>query len=478
MFLRNRKNFSVILFSIFLTGFLCGIAFADEVNLNSIPELKKAMSNAKPGDVFILADGNYEDTIVLSGKGNKGNPIIVKAESVGGAEIRKRVSINGDYISFVGFNFTGKGTVKINGKGCRLSRCTFSNVKSGNWVRVERNSRNIEIDHCLFEDKKNNPKMKKGCQLLKIIVLNKGERHHIHHNHFRDIPKGGDGNGFETLQLITHKNPMDPQGGNCSTRIDNNLFERCNGEAEIISIKSNGNIIHENTFRDCYGSLVLRHGDHNIAAANFFLGKDQKGSGGVRLQGTDQIVVNNYFQDLGRAAVAMMDGTPDDLYIRTERALIANNTMVNCKYSLEIGINHSKHPNGTVPKDCIITGNIFYSENKDSKAIKFIKDDKPENWKWSDNIVYGNPGIVIFEGIKSQNPYIKLVKQGFYIPTDKTPFSQKLGSRNKELEIDLLRNPRKGKFTIGAIQYPVPDPVKGPLTEKDVGPNTIGKDSK
>ena len=131
------------------------------------------------------------------------------------------------------------------------------------------------------------------------MVLNKNERHHIHHNLFKDIPKGteNNGNGYETLQLITKDNPFNPPPGNCNTIIEDNLFVRANGEAEIISIKSNGNIIRNNTFRACMGGLVLRHGHGNVATANVVLADGEPKANGIRFQGSTQVVANNYFED-------------------------------------------------------------------------------------------------------------------------------------------------------------------------------------
>ncbi len=45
------------------------------------------------------------------------------------------------------------------------------------------------------------------------------------------------------------------------TNIHHNYFERCSGEVEIVSIKSGDNQINNNTFYECEGGLVLRHGE-------------------------------------------------------------------------------------------------------------------------------------------------------------------------------------------------------------------------
>ena len=99
----------------------------------------------------------------------------------------------------------------------------------GKWIRVRAESREVEIDRCRFENKTNNLEEVRGCQLMQIYVRNQGERHHVHHNYFVDVPDGKESNGYETLQLITEGNPYDPEPGDCETVIEYNLFERCNG---------------------------------------------------------------------------------------------------------------------------------------------------------------------------------------------------------------------------------------------------------
>lgn len=445
--------------------------------VHSIAALQQAVSRARPGDVIELKNGQYDQACTLAAKGTPDRPIVIRAQTLGEAHIRNRVTLGGEYVTLMGIRFSGMGSVQIKGRGCRLSRCHMSNVRIGNWVRVDADSRNIEIDHCLFENKQINLKQKRGCQLLQLRVRNKKERHHIHHNHFRDIPKGGSGNGFETLQLITQGNPFDPPEGHSETRIEDNLFERCNGEPEIISVKSNGNLIRRNTFRACNGSVVLRHGDANVASANIFLGDGEPGSGGIRLQGTDQVVVNNYFQGLGRYAVAMTDGTPDDLYMRVERAHIVHNTVVDCNYALKVGLNHSKHPNGTVPRKCVIANNIFLNRaaadadaEKEPQIVMLVQDDKPEAWSWTGNIYIGKLGMPPLDGIREEEPHLRFQKDGVAWPTVKTPTMKGPPGDLKAAEHDLFGLARGDQVTPGAVQFSKKDPTLGPLSERQVGP--------
>jgi poly(beta-D-mannuronate) lyase len=374
---------------------------ANVTTVTSIKELQATVAKAEAGTTILLKNGKYNERCDLKGKGSKEQPIVVRAETIGGVELLNQVTIEGEYLSLSGLRFADNGGVNVqNSVACRISRCYMNNLKGGQWLRVDSKSRNIEIDHCLFEKKENNREKEKGCQLMRIEVTNHKESHHIHHNHFRDIPKGKSGNGYETIQLITQGNPKDPADGDTGNVVESNLFERCDGESEIVSVKSHGNLLRGNTFRNCGGELVLRHGHRNVVTGNRFLG----GSGGVRLQGKDQVVVSNYFDRLTGSGLAMMDGTVDDFYVRVERALVAHNTFVNCARAFNIGLNHSKYPDGTVPRACTIANNVFYQEKGAPHGlIAFVNDHEPEEWTWKNNVYQGILGISPREGLQESS---------------------------------------------------------------------------
>lgn len=439
----------------------------NRTEVKTASELKTVVSKSKPGDLILLTGDDFEDIpLKLSGKGTKQNPIVIAAKKAGGFFVKNPIKIEGNYITLSGLTFVENGMLEIAGTGNRISNCKWDDSKQKKWLRILSGSSEIEIDHNTFQHKTSNKDFPRDCQLMQIVVLNKNERHHVHHNLFKDIRKGS-GNGFETLQLITKGNPFDPPPGSCNTVIENNLFLRCNGESEIISVKSNGNFIRENTFRACQGALVLRHGDDNVAARNYFFGENVPGSGGVRIQGTGQVVASNYFQDLGNYGLGMMDGTPDDLYIRVENAKILFNTFVECENTFVIGINHSKHPNGTAPKNCLIEGNIFYSsKNQSGNFIEFIQNDKPEDWIWNGNIAFGRK-IPEIKGIQYQNPFFEINE--FYKPTSETQNFELTNEYPKIVKFDLFGNKWWSKRTAGAIQFPFEENKNQPLTEELVG---------
>jgi poly(beta-D-mannuronate) lyase len=82
------------------------------------------------------------------------------------------------------------------------------------------------------------------------------------------------------------------------TLVEDNIFDQCDGEIEIILVKSLYNTIRRNLFYESDGMLTLRHGNYNTVRDNFFIGNGKKNAGGVRIIGEHHTVSNNYMQGL------------------------------------------------------------------------------------------------------------------------------------------------------------------------------------
>ena len=452
---------------------------ASVIKVASYQELSERFKESAAGDVFVLADGIYDgDPLELKANGTIEQPIVIRSENLHGAKFATELQIRGNYIRIEGCQFVGNGWINMEGRGIRMSRCLIKDSKARKWVRVLPGSMEIEIDHNQFENKNSNIG-NRSCQLLQVVVLNQNERHHIHHNLFRDIPKGteNNGNGYETVQLITKDNPFNPPPGDCNSIIEHNLFVRANGEAEIISVKSNSNIIRNNTFRACQGGLVLRHGHGNVATANVVFADGEEKASGIRFQGRNQVVANNYFEGLGGYGIGMMDGTPDDLYVRVEHGIVAFNTFINCNKVLEIGLNHSKHPNGTPPKGCQIVGNIFYADegannNSSFPFVVLVQGDEPEQFVWEGNVAFGKKAEDS-NGISYLDPKLQFKVGTMAVPGAVTPVINHGLREDPRYSVDLAGAAWKNQRSIGALQYTSDlEPVI--LNEKMVGPWTDG----
>jgi len=459
------KNYIVVL--VYMLSVTWAFAL-NKITVKNAAELQEAVSKAKPGDVISLLQGSYDsEVITIKADGTKEMPITIEGISAGKVFIEGKMVVNGNYLTFKSLSFIKNGQLEVLGQGDRITNCIWDDSEAGKWLKVLPGSMQIEIDHNVFKNKlKSNTTLDKECQLLQILVRNNNESHHIHHNLFKDVAKGKSDNGYEVIQLRDEFNKYEPTKSKCNIVVENNLFIRCLGESEIVSVKSNGNIIRNNTFRANKGGLVLRHGVGTEVSGNYFLGEGEKSSGGIRIAGINHLVSHNYMQDLGDYTLAMMDGTPGDFYARVENVTIQFNSFINCDKNFVIGLNHAKYPNGTVPRNCKVIGNIFQSDKKSGSAnfVDFVQNDQPENWIVEHNIAFGKNTDNI-KGIT--NKEIGLVnKNKLYYPTIKTAKIDRTKLQCELAKKDLFGQAYSGDaITLGAIQYPMSKEMNLPLSE-------------
>ena len=127
---------------------------------------------------------------------------------------------------------------------CRITECVVDNYNpserfdSDYWVEIY--GKNNRFDHNYLVGKRN-----RGVTLA-VRLKTEGDRennHLIDHNYFGCHPILGS-NGGETLRVGNSYYSL----SNSNTVVENNYFERCNGELEIVSSKSCQNTYKNNTF--------------------------------------------------------------------------------------------------------------------------------------------------------------------------------------------------------------------------------------
>lgn len=318
---------------------------ATEYLVETQEAFKSAVRQTAPGDTIVLADGEWKDfKIVFEGQGTEDAPITLAAQTPG------QVLITGQsYLRLGGNHLIVSGLVFKNGYGTRDDLIDFRGPNAGN----ANNSQLIEVVVDKFNRPEEDGKERwvnlrgKNNRIYRSAFLGKTSEgatvvvtlsadgpaqgdHVIEQNYFGPRPPLGR-NGGETLRIGTSSVAHMRSG----TLIARNYFEQCNGETEIISIKSGYNTITENVFLESQGSVVFRHGGHNAVTRNLFLGNRVKDTGGVRVINNDQIVRDNYFQGLRgrgyRSAVAIMNGVPNspaNRYEQVDNAVVENNTFV------------------------------------------------------------------------------------------------------------------------------------------------------
>jgi len=236
------------------------------------------------------------------------------------------------------------------------------------WVMMY--GKNNRFDHNHLVGKRN-----KGVTMA-VRLNNEASQenfHRIDHNYFGPRPILGS-NGGETLRIGTsHYSRTDS-----FTVVENNYFDRCDGELEIISNKSGRNEFRNNTFFKSRGTLTMRHGNNNIVENNVFFGNDADHTGGIRVINAGQTIRNNYMEGLKGTrfggALVVMNGVPNgpiNRYDPVIDALIVNNTLINSD-NVQLGAGSDEERSG-VPSDSTFEANFIY--NEDGRDVFTVYDD-------------------------------------------------------------------------------------------------------
>ncbi len=348
--------------------------------IDSVSKLNFAIQTAVPGDILVVEDGIYQGSAIrLAGAGGtEGETIQVRARNRNAAVIMSPVTFSAPNVVWDGFLHEGGGKITINSSadGAKILNTEMNAVSTSQWITLNHADR-VEIGWCSFLDKSSSPGS--GQQLIAVQRNGEPERHHFHHNLFRDIEPGS-GNGYETIRL-----GLSQDVGTSFTVIEDNVFLRANGEAEIISVKCEDNIVRRNSFLESTGSLTFRHGNRNHAIANFFDGGNVAGSRGFRMQGEGNRVLNNYFTRLrdgsdpasfgnDGAAIAIHDGDPEDFYIRSRNCVVAFNSIIDCDKPFVIGLSHPTTAGSNLPPENLTIANNVV-ENAAGPVFNFPDDD-------------------------------------------------------------------------------------------------------
>lgn len=372
-----------------------------------------------PGDEIVWTDGIYDTvTIDFTGAdGVPGKPITLRAETPGGVTFTgaSTLHIGASYAVVSGFKFLAtcdetapwkvisfRSVGEKEASHTRLTDIVVEEAEAGlpvlkasKWVVLF--GQYNRVDHCTFIGKRSHDN-------LMTVYLDESnpERpswHRIDHNYFADRQNGalagGDTNGWEIIRIGDSKTSHIA----ALCRVDNNLFERCDGEIEIISNKSGRNLYLSNTFVNCAGQLCLRHGFACLVADNLFVGTGQSQGelSGVRVIGPGHRVLANTFVNLNgkdvRGAIVLSDGVQDGKpheYKPVTDAVIRGNLVVNCAQPLVVGTMHGRKVSDgkivdTAPQSVTFCENTLIGAKP---LITWVSPSVPDI-HFADNLVYG-----------------------------------------------------------------------------------------
>ena len=337
------QNFQKLVFACIML--LSHSAFAMDYSVKNKSEFDEIKNKLEAGDKVILANGVWNDfEILLQGQGTAEKPIELTAQEKGKVIIsgQSNLSLYGEHLIVSGLVFkdgyTPTSTVisfrKSKEELANNSRVTETVIDNYNgperydtdfWVMMY--GKNNRFDHNHLEGKRN-----KGVTMAVRLNTEESQQNHhrIDHNYFGPRPILGS-NGGETLRIGTSHYSLTDS----FTVVENNYFDRADGELEIISSKSGNNIIRGNVFFESRGTLTMRHGNDTLVENNVFFGNGVDHTGGIRLINKRQTVRNNYMEGLAGyrfgGALVVMNGVPNspiNRYHQVEDSVIENNSMI------------------------------------------------------------------------------------------------------------------------------------------------------
>jgi len=366
---------------------------ARELLVESPGQFASALKAARAGDIVTLKNGAWNDVkVVVNRGGEPGNPLVIRAETPGGVKLggASSLEINAAHVTVDGFWFHGgaisKGAViqfKSHHGVVRHTAITDYNPASFEteyyWVFFDGDDNRIE--RCFF----------KGKNHLQPLIGNAivdSRRNAVSHSYFKNVPYVAGANGREIIRVWGSGKLEERDEDGAYFTIEHNLFDRADGEGtEIISLKSNRNVVRHNTVIATRGGINIRRGNFNTVEHNVVLGQGIDGAQGLRMSGRDNVVRGNFVSGCGYGirvacgefiANALTPSYVPDVkpngrktadvriptYPQVRNLKLSNNVMVGISGpDLEVGSSYKNHwPESQqvlLPEGCVIENNRF-----------------------------------------------------------------------------------------------------------------------
>jgi hypothetical protein len=438
---------------------------AATIQVSSLSALQTAINNAAPGDVIVLANGVYTAStdITINKQGTAAQPITISAQSIGGAEIRGTAGFNivspARYIIIRGFKFTHNASQATMASGtsfCRWTQNVFETPGDGENLAL--NGNDHEVDYNTFRHKN---------AMGRFITLRGsgsqiGQRIRIHHNYFFDHnPQTA--NGAESVQIGLSGYSL----SSSNSIIEYNLFEECEGENEMVSIKASAVTFRYNTIRNCPAHLTLRHGNRNLVYGNYFINTP-----GVRIYGDDHTIYSNHFENcnpainIGNGDGEVADGDALTVHDRPDRVLIAFNTLV----SNPANIIQSGRTNGLGATAITVANNIIQGGGAAASIAGPYT-----GAVWSGNMLYNTNGAgsMPSSGYRTANPLLARDATGtFHLQPGSPAIGTATGSY-PAVTTDMDGQARTVPLDAGADEVSAAPVTARILTPAMVGPNAV-----
>lgn len=325
-----------------------------------LSEMSSITSILKAGDTVLLLDEVITNlNLNITTKGLLRKRITIKPIKAGKVIVSGKISLilSGNYITLANIIFKDGGnanSIILKGYGNRLTGIDL-NLNNTNGPIIMVHPKNNRIDHCYIHD------FTKADRWIQKDPNSKDEDFFLFDHNFVKNRKQGSGNGFETLQLRNEDNKIKSK-----SIITQNYFQNCDGEIEMISVKSSENIISNNTIDKCKGTITLRSGFNNIVVNNKFIQSKLENAGGIRVTGEDHIIKSNLFFGIKNGntmgtCISIMNGTTDKpTYQQVKNLTIINNVFLENECDIVLGLDRYN----LIPENINFIGNLFFKSDK------------------------------------------------------------------------------------------------------------------
>ncbi|WP_020209342.1 discoidin domain-containing protein [Gilvimarinus chinensis] len=386
---------------------------------------------ASPDDVAdVLAGASGGDEIIVTGSGeisiknlSFNAPVLVRAASVGGTTLTNATIDNSNNIILQGFVFgpNDESTYLkiVNSTNIQVLRNVFDHtdvMNSQTAIVTTQASQYISIGYNEFRGK-NQMFTSEGYKLTGSYIKTQFDdpqmtkNLHVFRNHFKDIypyvPDGTTPTGDSDREVMA-MGIADSQDVVTNNVVEYNLFENCDGENEIITVKTSNNEFRYNTFKNSMGSLSFRLGSNNQAYGNYFYGEgasanwddDNYQTGGIRVYGEGHQIYDNYMEGLTgvswRRPILIdsgdtSDSTGGDSHETSSNLSVYDNVIVD---SVGGGIHIGSDNYGNQPYDISVSNNLVVSDT----GILFNNYADDSSNTWSGNEAYATGSAIAVGG--------------------------------------------------------------------------------
>lgn len=359
----------------------------------TIQDLQSICDAAKPGETVLIPEGEHADLkLHIRCKGTADRPIYIKATPKTRLTGKPQIVMNGEWVTLSGLRFV-RGSrpdntdqverrgnrvggqlpplIQINGHHNRLSDCHIDHFDKHHNVWIWVKGAHNRVDHCSLTGKSSHG------SILNVDPTPKGAWHRIDHNYFSRPDINSDA---ASVIRIGNGHISNQPGYIC---IEHNLFEKCDGENEIISDKCSYNIIRHNTFRDSKGGLSLRQGTNTHVYGNWFINC----AFGIAVRHGRHLIEHNQFNLPESSAIILSRGQEKRgqkrlQHVQAHDTIMRRNTfLVGKKPVFVIPASETVKGKVVLPRNIVITRNILIS----SEAGTLLQGDVPSASSFLDN---------------------------------------------------------------------------------------------